>query len=176
MIVAALYTGIREGELLGLQWPDIDFTKATITVRRSLAQVAGAFLLKEPKSKRSRRTVTVPAPVLLALNAHRQAMLAEAHDVRTGPVFITKTGNFIAKTNLIRKVFAPLLAKAGLPHFRFHDLRHTHASHLLAANVPLKDVSLRLGHASETLTLKTYTHLLPTAGENLRRTLETLYA
>jgi integrase len=171
----AIYGGLREGELLGLHWPDLGFEARTVRVERSLAQVKGEFLIKEPKSKRSRRTVSLPTIAIDALHEHRKRMLAEGHDVKSGPLFVTGTGTFIGKSNLIREVFHPLLAKAGLFGFRIHDLRHTHASHLLARGVPLKDVSVRLGHSSEALTLKVYAHLLPSSGQELQSKLERLF-
>jgi integrase len=169
----AVYSGLREGELLALQWSDIDLERRTVRVERTLAQVKGAFLVKEPKTKRSRRTVTVPQAVLDLLLEHKKAMLAEGNV--SASVFCTRTGGYIARSNLIHQVFQPLLKRAGLSGVRIHDLRHTHASHLLANGVPLKDVSLRLGHSSEALTLKVYAHLLPSSGQELQTKLERLY-
>jgi len=74
-------------------------------------------------------------------------MLAEGQDVKAGTVFVTKNGTYLGKSNLIRQVFKPLLKKAGVPTIRFHDLRHTHASILLAHGESIKAVSSRLGHS-----------------------------
>jgi integrase len=195
LFVLAIGSGMRQGELLGLQWPDIDFDKGTVTVQRSLAQVKGQFILKEPKSKRSRRTITLPRFVLDALQEHRQAMLKEGNI--TAPVFCTKTGNYIGKGNLLRQVYKPVFkrakahalkvaeersAKEGkpvepvlLPEIRFHDLRHTHATTLLASGHSIKAVSHRLGHASIELTLRVYAHVLPTDDAALAEGLERLF-
>jgi integrase len=175
LFITALHTGLRKGELLGLHWPDIDFNANTISVRRSLADTKAGLALKEPKSIRSRRTLPVSNAVLDALNAHRRAMLTEGQDVTAGPVYVTKNGTFITQANLHHKVWEPLLTRAGLS-CRFHDLRHTHASHLLHAKVAIQEVSRRLGHYDEGFTLRTYAHLLPSSAEELRRQLETLYA
>jgi integrase len=176
LFALAVGSGMRQGELLGLAWADIDFDKGTVSVQRSLAQIKGAFITKEPKSKRSRRTIALPAFALDALRLHRAAMLKEGNI--NAPVFCTRTGQYIAKSNLIRQVFKPMLARANaaavkqakrlnaepalLPPIRFHDLRHSHATGLLARGHSIKAVSQRLGHASIELTLRVYSHVLPT--------------
>jgi integrase len=167
LFALAVGSGMRQGELLGLQWPDIDFDRGTVAVQRSLAQVGGRFILKEPKSKRSRRTIQLPKFALDALREHRAAMLREGNI--GAHVFCTRTGQPIGKSNLIRQVFRPVLGRANagaakradesgtgpavLPDIRFHDLRHTHATGLLAAGHSIKAVSQRLGHATVELTL-----------------------
>jgi integrase len=176
LFATAVGTGMRQGELLGPQWGDIDFEKGTVAVQRSLALVKQTFILKEPKSKRSRRTLTLSRFVLDALHEHRKEMVAEGNF--TAPVFCTRTGNFITKSNFIRYSFKPILQRAHkaaveeagkrntepalLPPIRFHDLRHTHATALLAKGHSIKAVSQRLGHASIELTLRVYAHVLPT--------------
>jgi integrase len=133
-------------------------------------QVKGQFVLKEPKSKRSRRTIRLPLFVLDALAGHRRRMLAEGQGVKAGTVFVTRTGNYLGKSNLIRQVFKPLLKRAGVPAIRFHDLRHTRASILLAHAESIKAVSSRLGHSDVALTLRLYGHLLPDADHSLADT------
>jgi integrase len=175
LFALALGGGLRQGELLGLQWDDIDFAKGVVTVKRSLAQLKGKFLLKEPKSKRSRRAVKLPDFALAALREHRAEMLKEGNI--TAPVFCTKTGNYLGKSNMIRQVFKPIVKEANaaalaaaeksggdpllIPDVRFHDLRHTHASLLLASGESIKAVSQRLGHSTVELTLRVYCHLMP---------------
>jgi integrase len=90
LLTLAVGSGMRQGELLGLEWPDIDFDRGTVTVRRSLAQLKGRFALKEPKSKQSRRTIKLPPVALTALAEHRRAMLKEGQDVKAGTVFVTR--------------------------------------------------------------------------------------
>lgn len=186
IFAVAIGTGMRQGELLGLRWDDIDFDAGTVAVQRSLAQLKGGFLLKEPKSKRSRRTVTLPGFALDALRDHRAAMLKEGNIA--APVFCTRTGQFIGKSNLIRQVFKPVIRRANaeattsaaatgktselLPDIRFHDLRHTHATALLSRGHSLKAVSQRLGHASVELTLRVYAHVLPTDDQTLAESLD----
>ena len=171
----ALGSGCRLGELLALSWADIDFEKGTVDVRRSLSQVKTEFIVKEPKSQSSRRTVTVPAFVLIALRDHRAAALKAG--LITSPVFCTRNATYLNKTNVRREFLAlvkrandtarekaertntePDLIPAGV---RFHDLRHSHATALIASGESIKAVSRRLGHADITITLKVYVHVLP---------------
>jgi integrase len=189
LFALAVGSGMRQGELLGLAWGDIDFDKGTVSVRRSLAQLKGQPTLKEPKSARSRRTIQLPRFVLDALHDHRKAMVAEGH--AASPVFCTRTGTYYGKSNLIRQAFKPTLNRANeraalaakdkgiepeaLPDIRFHDLRHTHATTLLARGHSLKAVSHRLGHASVELTLRVYAHVLPTDDGVLAESLERMY-
>lgn len=190
LFAVALGTGMRQGELLGLRWDDIDFEKGTVAVQRSLAQLRGQFVLKEPKSKRSRRSVALPRFALDALRDHRAAMLKEGNIA--APVFCTRTGQFIGKSNLIGQVFKPAVRRANaaaaskaeaagvtpevLPDIRFHDLRHTHATTLLSKGHSLKAVSQRLGHANVELTLRVYAHVLPTDDQKLADSLDKMLA
>jgi integrase len=190
LFALALGAGMRQGELLALQWGDIDFEKGSVEVKRSLSQVGNEFIVKEPKSKAGKRTILLPPFVLTALRDHRTAAL-KAGQI-TAPVFCTRTGTFTSKNNIVRQVFRPLIKKANaaavkaagktisepgpIPaDIRFHDLRHTHASHLIAAGHSIKAVSRRLGHADITITLKVYAHLMPNDDEKLAAGVETLY-
>jgi integrase len=176
LYVLALTSGMREGELLGLHWPEVNLTAGTVAVVRTLkARKGGGFTLEPPKSRRSRRTLDLPRCATEALHAHRRAMQAEGHDVRTGPVFVTGKGTFLGKSNLIRQVHRPLLARAGLPAIKFHALRHTHASTLLARGRNVREVSERLGHSSPELTLRVYAHLMPGAGRETARVLDQVF-
>jgi integrase len=189
LFALAIGSGMRQGELLGLAWSDLDFDRLTVTVSRSLAQVGGKFSLKEPKSKRSRRTITLPRFVIEALQAHRNAMRREGNI--GAPVFCTRTGQYIGKSNLIRQVFRPILKRANdglaekareqgvepspLPAIRFHDLRHTHATTLLARGHSIKAVSQRLGHSNIKITLEVYAHVLPTDDATLADGLDRMF-
>jgi integrase len=127
--------------------------------------------------------------VVDALHEHRKAMVAEGN--MAAPVFCTRTGNYIGKSNLTRQTFKPILKRVNerarkeasekgtqpdlLPAIRFHDLRHTHATGLLARGHSIKAVSQRLGHASIELTLRVYAHVLPTDDGVLAEGLERMY-
>lgn len=173
LIALAVATGMRQGELLGLKWQDFDLSDATVTVRRSLAQTKAGFMLKEPKTKASARTITLPAFAVDALIAHRAMMLAEGNIA--APVFCTRTGEHIEKGNLAAQVFRPIVAEAKLSGVRFHDLRHAHASQLLSAGESVKAVSQRLGHASAKMTLQVYAHIMPADDKRLAANLDRLY-
>jgi integrase len=159
LFALAVATGMRRGELLGLHWPDVDFEAGTVTVRRTLVMVGQEFVLKEPKTKASRRTIAVPAFALDARHAHRKKMVARGFADRA--VFRNCRGGFIRGYNLLRHSFQPILARAKLPRTRFHDLRHTHATALLSNGHPIKAVSQRLGHSDISITLRVYAHVLP---------------
>lgn len=176
LFVLALTSGMREGEILALHWPEVSFEDKAVSVVRTLrARKGGGFTLEPPKSRRSRRTIDLPGYTMDALHEHRKAMLAEGRDVKTGPLFVTTTGNFIGKSNLIRQVHRPLLRRARLPVFKFHALRHTHASTLLARGRNLREVSERLGHASPELTLRVYAHLMAGAGKETAKVLDQMF-
>jgi integrase len=168
----AVGSGLRQGELLGLQWEDIDLVSACLHVRRQLHEVSGRLWLGAVKTARSKRPIDLPAVAIEALREHRLRMMAEGHP--HGLVFCDTTGGFIRKSNLTRRSFHPLLKRAGLPSIRFHDLRHTHATLLLSAGVHPKVVAERLGHSAISITLDTYSHVLPSLGADAARRLDAL--
>jgi integrase len=177
LYVLAVSTGLRQGELLGLKWGDVDLENGLIRVRRTLTRNKGRLLLDEPKTKRSRRTVRLTETAVQALKGHlaqqieqmeRLGDLYEDQDL----IFATQRGTLTNPTNLRRRSFAPLLEKAALPSIRFHDLRHTCATLLLSSNVNPKIVSEMLGHATIAITLDTYSHVLPTMQDSAARALE----
>lgn len=179
LFALAVGSGMRQGEMLGLAWDAVDFESGQVTVRRSLVQYykkreGDRFVLKEPKSRQSKRTIKLPAFAVDALREHRARAAAEGHG--SPFVFTTRTGQFIGRSNLTRQVFRPALRAAGLPQIRVHDLRHTHASALLNGGASIKAVSHRLGHSSVELTLRVYAHVLPDADETLAGQAEALFA
>lgn len=153
-----LDSGTRPGESLALKWPDIDFTAKRISITKNMANTGRP---KAPKTERGRRTIELTAGTVDALHAHRKAMLAEGRDVRRGYVFVNERGGVILPNDVTRGHLRPFLAAAGLSGFGAYSLRHTCATLLLAANVNPKIVSERLGHASITMTLDVYQHVLP---------------
>jgi integrase len=176
LYVVALDTGMRQGELLALEWPDVDLDAAVVVVQRTREDVNGRLRAKEPKTARSRRRIDLSAFALEALLDHRKRMLAEGN--ARGPVFCAPKGGYLRKSNLRKRSFLPTLARANaleaeaarrqareprpLPKIRFHDLRHTCATLLLLADENVKVISERLGHASVQMTLNVYSHVLPT--------------
>jgi integrase len=174
LFALAVATGMRRGELLALHWPDVDFDSATVTVRRTLIMVGEQFILKEPKTKAGRRTISVPKFALDALHQHRKKMVARGFADRA--VFCNCHGGFVRGYNLLRNSFQPILVRTGLPKLRFHDLRHTHATALLSKGHPVKAVSQRLGHANVGVTLRVYAHVLPADDAKLAGAVQTMYA
>ncbi len=161
----ALALGLRQGEALGLSWEDVDFTSRRLHVRHGLQRVGGALRLVEPKTRQSRRTIALPSIVIEALLHHRavqskERLFAGKRWHETGLVFTSTIGTPIEAGNLRRR-FWKLLDKAELPRMRFHDLRHSCASLLLAQGVPARVVMETLGHSNISITMDTYTHVLP---------------
>jgi len=161
----ALALGLRQGEALGLRWQDIDFDSRTLRVNVALQRIDKKFQLVEPKTERSRRVLPLPETVYSTLRAHRSRQLEEKlvagpHWPETGLAFTTRLGTPLEPRNVVRK-FHALLKKAGLPHYRFHDLRHACASLLLAQGVPARTVMDILGHSQISLTMNTYAHVMP---------------
>jgi integrase len=162
----ALAVGLRQGEALGLRWNDIDLDGGTLTVRKTLQRVDEKFVLVEPKTVRSRRTIALPSVAVNVLRTHRARQMEERlmagalWEDDWGLVFTTATGRPLHGTNVTR-TFQQLLAKSGLRHQRFHDLRHSCASLLLAQGVHPRVVMETLGHSQIALTMNTYSHVLP---------------
>ena len=169
LFALALSTGMRPGEYLGLRWTDVDLSKPAVTVRRALVwrTKGGGWYFTEPKTSRSRRTIPLPNSMIAALVEHKRRQSEERLRLGSewqdhGLVFTTSLGSPLNISNLTAKHFKPALDRAGLPRtIRLYDLRHTCATLLLSAGENPKVVSERLGHASVTLTLDVYSHVLP---------------
>lgn len=160
LYVLAATTGLRQAELLGLAWDDVDWSRRAITVRQALQRVEGEWVFVEPKTENANRRVPLPDEALTALRAHRAAMTAErTSDWRYfGLVFVTERGNPIHGPNLLPP-FRAHLARLGLPRITWHGLRHSTASVLISAGVPLPVVSRILGHSTIRVTMDVYGHL-----------------
>jgi integrase len=157
----ALSTGMRLGELRGLGWQDIDWARSVLSVRRSIDQYSTE---NDPKSG-SARTIDLDATCLQALKELRarqnpdRLKLGEAWK-HADLVFASSSGNYLQARSIYR-VKERLESASGVPAIRFHDLRHTAATLMLQAGIPVKVVSERLGHANATITLNLYAHVLP---------------
>lgn len=162
LFLCALRTGLRLGELLGLQWGDVDFTGKFIEVRRNL--VAGR--ITTPKNGKTRRVdmSTQLADTLKALATSRKAeTLKKGWGNLPEWVFCNEHGGPVDGDNLRHRVFYKLLSKAGLRRIRFHDLRHTFASQLLQQGESPAYVKEQMGHSSIQVTVDVYGHLIPGA-------------
>jgi len=181
LFAVALTTGMRPEEYLGLQWKDVNVGKGTVTVQRTLVlRKGGGWYFGEPKTSRSRRTIPLPASVLRSLATHRRKQLERKMEVSAGYqdndlIFATGEGSPLNIRNITTRHFKLVLKRAGLPEkFRLYDLRHSCATLLLSANEHPKVVSERLGHANITLTLDTYSHVLPSMQQAATERLEML--
>lgn len=177
--VLAVTTGLRRGELLGLCWDCVDLENGIITVRRQLLNLTeGPYLVETTKSKSGRRSITLTDDAIRELKIYRKQqiqeklMMGEAYQ-DNGLVFCKEDGTFLRPEEFTKR-FQRHLVKAGLPKIRLHDLRHTHASLLLARGVHPKVVQERLGHSSITMTLDLYSHLTPGLQEAAAATLNGL--
>ncbi len=169
-------TGMRRGEALALRWRDVDIGAARIAVRRSVGTVkhkgAGEELVEGPTKTGQSRVVDLDAGTVAALRAYRTARSGVSSDlVRDTAVVLSNLDGTHRHPERFSRRFAGQLARARrrlgedqLPVIRLHDLRHTHATLLLADGVPVKVVSERLGHASATITLTVYQHVHPGMG------------
>lgn len=171
LYVLAITTGMRQGELLALKWEDIDLEAGTLQVRRTLSTATGGgFRFGAPKTAKSRRSIKLPNRALSSLKKHRKAQLEERMRLAGlfadhGLAFTSRGGTPVSRQDLITRSFKPLLKKANLPDIRFHDLRHTCATLLLGKGVHAKFVQELLGHATISITLDTYSHVLPGMGD-----------
>ncbi|MDQ2905263.1 MAG: site-specific integrase [Chloroflexota bacterium] len=166
IIVLALTTGMRRGELLGLKWQDIDFDRKVLKVRRTLDYYAGhgGYIETEPKTAKGRRSIMLPSFVVEVLRVHRVRQLEmrlSAGD-RWEDLDYVFTGLLGGRLNprYVLKLFDKLLQQVGFPHMRFHDLRHSAATLLLSMGVDAKIVQEILGHSNISMTMDTYTHVL----------------
>jgi len=164
-----LLTGCRPGEAFGLQWHDLDFTKQEVSIRRTLTRKGGGYRLTSPKTNRGNRQIHIYDKWLLAdlKELRTEAKEKALHDGLgfddKGFVFTTDTGTPVHDRNIVQRHFKPLLKHAGISSdVRLYDLRHSTASLLLRLNVHPKVVAEMLGHSDITLTLNTYSHVVPT--------------
>lgn len=177
LYVLAIHTGLRQGELLGLKWEDVDFEAGKLRVRRTLTTTAEGPVLAAPKTKGSKRSVALTNAATEALRSHLDRQLEEidrAGNLReeNGLVFASEMGKPLDRRYITTHCFKPLLKRAGVPQVRFHDLRHTCATLLLSKNINPKIVSEMLGHASIAITLDTYSHVLPNMQSEAAKALE----
>jgi integrase len=161
----ALATGLRRGELLGLQWGDIDLDVGTLRVERSVEETKAGLRLKPPKTKRGRRNITLPVEALSMLRAHKLKQLEQRFALGMGNisletlVFGNVEGGLLSPDNLSRD-WRRVSTSKQLPRVSFHALRHTHVSVLIRAGVDILTISRRLGHSRASVTLDTYGHLI----------------
>lgn len=166
LVLTAAGTGMRWGELAGLGREHLDLLRRRLRIERTLVDLDGHVSFGEPKTRGSRRTVSLPAPVVDALAAHLRGHTTDL-------VFTSPNGTPLRRRNFWYRVWLPAVKAAGLePAPRFHDLRHTHVALLIASGVPIKAIQERLGHASIVMTMDRYGHLLDDVDEQVLAALD----
>ncbi len=165
-----LHTGLRRGEALALRWKSIDFglvslgVSAYLSVTETTYKLDGTCIIKEPKTSKSRRRIALPPSLGLVLRQHRDEQEAQrallGKPLTAGDFVFAHPDGSPLDPSTVSHTFNKIIRKAGLPHIRLHDLRHTHASLLLQAGVHIKVVQERLGHSSIRVTLDTYSHVI----------------
>lgn len=155
------YTGLRRGELLGLEWSDIDFKNKTISINRTLVSINGRLSVQSPKTKRSTRTISLDDSTVQVLKDWKleQKKSFFKHGIKSRNIVVTNTvGGYFDFANF-RDDLQTFISKHKLKQFSVHSLRHTHASLLFEAGIEPKTISDRLGHLNIQTTLDMYTHL-----------------
>jgi len=175
----AVTTGLRQGELLGLKWSDMDWQTGRVQIQRQVQRIKGEGLVfSEPKSASGRRVITLGKATVEKLLEHKEKQYQEK--ILAGEkwqdydlIFPSPIGTPLDYAN-VRKAYKKCLAQAGLPDIRFHDLRHTAATLMLQQGINPKVVQERLGHADISLTLNTYSHVLPSMQEEAAEKMDEL--
>ena len=157
-------TGMRRGEVVGLRWADVDLDSARLQVRQAVTTVENRIVVDSPKTRRSRRSVTLDEDTVAALRSHRrrqagERLVAGALWQDAGMVFTNELGAMLQR-DAVSRAFAAVVRQSGLPRIRLHDLRHGWASLALEAGIHPKVVSERLGHSAVGITLDTYSHVV----------------
>jgi len=163
LVMLAVFSGARQGEIIGLKWPDVDFDNSQIHIQRTYNN-HGWY---KPKSDASNRRVDLGPAMMKQLKLWRLACPPNDLDL----VFPNNAGHVIDDVSFLKQTFFPALARAGIDRIRFHDLRHTFASLLIEQGENIKYIQTQLGHASPSITLDVYSHLMrpsnPESAKNL---------
>lgn len=172
--------GLRINEITALRWEDINFEKGTIRIVHQLQRAkGGGWELTEPKSRAGRRTIGLPEIIADGLRSHRKNQLEEKMRARSkwqehGFIFTSDIGTPLNSDNISKRSFKPLLKRAGLPDFRFHDLRISSGTFLALRGVHPKTAQEILGHSDIRLTMSVYTAVLPELKQNAAREMNDL--
>nr|WP_083426398.1 site-specific integrase [Thermoactinomyces sp. DSM 45891] len=161
----AIFTGMRMGEILGLRWQAVDFENKTLSIQQSLAKTKNGLIFQEPKSKGSKRLISITDDVVQALKKHKLEQSKQKLQLGMSYgdfdlVVCTSLGTPMIPENL-RRHYNRMISECGIKKIRFHDLRHTHASIMLQLGEHPKVVSERLGHSRTSVTLEIYSHVIP---------------
>lgn len=176
----ALGTGMRLGEVFGLCWDCVDLIHGTISVRRTIQTGTKGQVFQDTKTKTSRRCIPISQELQNELTTYKEFQSNYAKELGDkwadsyGVVISGTFGKILSTSNFKSRYFIPILKQLGLDHITFHDLRHTHATLLLSQKINPKIVQERLGHSTITLTLDTYSHLVPDIQKEAVKALDNL--
>jgi integrase len=164
IVLLAVGLGLRRGEVLALKWKNIYFDEEILEVKETLNRVKGKLYFGEPKTKNSKRAISIPKSILKVLKSHKKSQdilkLKIGNNYNRLDLVNCKTDGNPITPDSINSKFKRRLIKFGLPKIRFHDLRHTNASLMLKYGVPAKVASGRLGHANIQITMDLYSHIV----------------
>lgn len=178
--VLAVTCGLRRGEILGLQWEDVDFINKRLNIVNSLVHVNNELILQDTKTSGSRRSVALPTIAIEALKEQKsrqdfyRSKLGEGNYIESDYVCTWEDGRPIPP-KYVNKKMSRIYKKLDIPKIRFHDLRHTHATLLLKSNVNIKVIQERLGHSRVSITLDTYSHLTDDMQKEAADTMDSLF-
>ena len=179
MITLLLYSGMRRGELCGLEWSDIDFKNSVISISRASLYLSGRGVFDDTtKNESSKRVIKVPPVVVELLKLHRKEQKTERLKLgdrwtNSGKIFTQHNGKPI-HPDTVSAWFVKFLERHGLPHIPLHGLRHTNASLMIANGTNVRTVSKRLGHSNTSTTVNIYTHAIQSADERAAQILDIL--
>ncbi len=174
LLTLAITTAMREDELLALHWQDINLEDRSLQVKRAVSYLKGyGYVESEPKTAKGPRMIKLPVFVVDILTRHKAQQEEQRHEVGSAwidkDLVFTNAQGFFYSSSTLRKVFRRFLISIGLPHMRFHDLRHSGATILLIMGVHPKIVQEILGHSQITMTLDVYSHALPSMQEDVTK-------
>ena len=176
----AISTGLRKGEILGLKWSDLEWNNGRLQIQRQAQRRKGeGLVLCEPKSASGRRMIILGGKTLDRLHKHKEEQFKERINAgekwqENDLIFPSPYGTILDQSK-VNKVYKQCLSKAGLPNLRFHDLRHSAATLMLQEGIHPKVVQERLGHSDISLTLNTYSHVLPSMQEEAAEKMDNLF-
>jgi integrase len=177
IVSLALATGLRRGELLGLQWGDVDLDAGTLRVERSVEETRSSLRLKSPKTRAGRRNISLPPDTVAMLRAHKvkqlelRLVLGMGNIERDTLVFSDVEGRML-NPHAVSRAWRRVCDAKELPRVSFHALRHTHVSMLIRAGVDILTISRRLGHSKASVTLDVYGHLIEGADAAAAKAIE----
>ena len=172
-VLLAVLMGLRRGEVLGLSWSDIDLDNRTITINHTATYYKSEFVLSDPKTSSSIRTLKVPEKIYSILICYSEIPIDI--DINPNRLVCCRSDGRPITSGMLNKIFKQILKDAELPNVRFHDLRHTYATILLKKHIPAKIVSNMLGHSSIGITMDTYSHVMTEMQDSAIDAVDTLF-